>query len=1258
MIQEQKVLIGKMDRENSPETVNMYDYLEAHNIRNVGNDESDGNYVTNLEGTVLVSTSLPNGESRCIGSKSFEIISKAYFVRFNSEGSHQIVEYDYNNNLETVLFENLLHTGGKDIFGWSSETYFSDIRLVHEKFLVLNNSENEIYHINIQQLKNKPVGKVYTEDDLLLIVAPPLSPPTALYANDSQRTTNALRGNLFQFRTQYVYSDYRESAWSTVSKRVVPINEPANGQGQSVGQNNAMIVTIKLENDRVETINIGLRSGLNNWLLHSEVSVAYIKALPETNISIDYQGNRLTTNKEAYNPVTKEYKFVFYNEGLYPVLDQVEVENPYDAIPHKAETVEVINGNMLAVGGITEGYDKPLIEDLVISVGEYRPNLGSNISGGTDFDYSHREYYTISGRQGNWYRIVFKGTPRQGDQIRMKHKKKDQITWAEYSYTVTQADELNGMTYTLQKSGNYFTSQKASGTGSVEGFSNYYECFDTWSKSSWELEFYIIRKDIGMISTQSLNTLKSNSSYQLALEYTDGKGRYFELITDDRFIVNTKSLTETQGLLSQINWTIQSEAPEGAVSYQWLLSENQKYSKSIYLTGKIDNTETDQNYIGLEVKSLERFLKNENESQINYTFTKGDKVVVMYATNGQTNSITDWFRYPFIELDIVGFEVKEDAQNQGQVKYLLKVRRTSLLNKNGSLSYLNDKDIMLELYTPKQRDIASDRILFYEVGEQYPIIDGKHSVISGGIREGDWYYRGRLYESNTQTNTPLLYEVEDPNFSDNYESKYWSAGRARTAVDEQGKTTKKASIRYSDEYIYGSRFNGLNRFYLERIYGEAGGQTTSKDGAIKKLEMRGNSLVCIQEFKVGVIPVYKAIIFDNTDTSLVADSGKIFGSIQYRVGNYGCGNAKESIAVSRDGVIYFFDSNSCLPLRDSLSGLDVIDVNMTTYFTKYAREAKVRGSKFIGYYDSENKEYNLTIEDTEDRLITIYFEDKDIEYKDSYIPPYGDIVVTQPSHGSLVLNGYEATYTPVDGFIGADIVSFSFDGKNKNATFLVEQGNRNPQQIIFEELVNQPLSSLVESSEQEVIGTNTRLQVTISGGQYRVNGGAWTSATSFVREGDKVQVRHTTSASFDTEVITTLTIGNTSNTFRSKTVPQGVDPSQYLYIRFEITQPTPQTGTSNKYGVKSILSHPIVADYNAGGEIEYRSFGAPVSQSFSLTVPQGSTEADTGYIVTNADPVGTLVNGVVTVTSIKNEDIVDCQDGVKRIARVSNYFEI
>ena len=73
----------------------------------------------------------------------------------------------------------------------------------------------------------------------------------------------------------------------------------------------------------------------------------------------------------------------------------------------------------------------------------------------------------------------------------------------------------------------------------------------------------------------------------------------------------------------------------------------------------------------------------------------------------------------------------------------------------------------------------------------------------------------------------------------------------------------------------------------------------------------------------------------------------------------------------------------------------------------------------------------------------------------------------------------------------------------------------------------------VYSDEITVSGINAAAAISISGGggQYRINGGAWTNSGGTVGNGDVVAVRVTSSASDATSVATTLTIGGVSDTF-------------------------------------------------------------------------------------------------------------------------------
>lgn len=1249
MVNETKLLLGGLDKDNSPESINQYDYIDAHNIRSVGVEGSDANYTTNLEGTKIVSALLPIGQNKGVGGARFETVGKAYRVIYNSNNRHQILEFDFSRKQEIVVFENITDTGLVNIFPVTPDSFFCDLKLVDGRFLILNDAENQIYCIDVNLFKSTR-NVVKTVEDLLLIKKPSLVPPKFSYLSDNGRTSNDLRGSLFQFRTQYVYKDFRQSVWSTISKRVVPENEPADGYGQNVQSYNCLKVVVKIDSTpALDVLNIGLRIGNGNWLLVKEKKVSDILALTETSVIIP-------SVKEAYNPATKEYSFLFYNDGMYPIIDQIEVESNYDHIPDKAEAVEVINGNMLAVGGITEGYDRPQIDDVEFTVASYNPNITNTVENNTNLfvqSIGNKEYLSSDLAWRTLATISLTGTPKVGDiiTIRLAYKGKSLIVQT-YEMTLTLTEELGGLPAVYE-----FMARNLPRSNANNERVNFYttDWLNTADRDK-QLEVRsvnIVQKSIGNITTKSVNALKSSSSYQLALAYQDEFGKYFPLVTDDRFIVKTQSLAEAQGLLSQVTWTIQEQAPVGAVSYQWLLTENQTHQKWIYLTGTYDANTSDSTVLSFNMKSLSRFFKNEKESQVTYSFTKGDKVTLYLMTDGATSTPIKYFRFPFIDLDIVDFKVEADPQDASKVSYFLKVRNTDLLN----LTEITGKEILMELYTPRKRAIDTESLLFYEIGEQYPIINNKHTVLTGVIKEADNYVRGRLYESTINDNTPLGYVVEDPNFSDNYVSNFYSFGRARTYNDEVGKVFHKASIRYSDEYKIGSRFNGINRFYSERIYGEQGGQTTSKDGTISKLVMRDSGLVCIQSFKVGVIPVYKSILFDNSDRQLIADTGRIFDSVQYRNGNYGCGSAKESIAVSRNLNIYFIDDNNCVPVRDSIAGLDVLDGNMTHYFIDHINNSKNTSSKLIGYYDDLYNEYNVTTQDRRGILTELKFSDS--VYVDNFPIDYTQVTGLECDHGVVNLNTVtgQLDYSPNLDYIGDDEIRFTYMGKQIKEAVLVEDADNDPDQFFFEPAVNQLPNSVVISNPIVVTGINQAVMIAINNGEYSINGGGWFTEILLVNEGDTVRVRRGASPTAGATEVVTLTIGSVSADFNITTTTSSA--TEYIVVTHAITQPTPQTGQYNQYGVKVTLSHTLVNTFESAFHLVYPRFGSEtISITATASISGGQTELELPYFVQDADPTEDGVYGEVETSSITNGQVVMCDDGQQRIVQLETIFEI
>ena len=79
------------------------------------------------------------------------------------------------------------------------------------------------------------------------------------------------------------------------------------------------------------------------------------------------------------------------------------------------------------------------------------------------------------------------------------------------------------------------------------------------------------------------------------------------------------------------------------------------------------------------------------------------------------------------------------------------------------------------------------------------------------------------------------------------------------------------------------------------------------------------------------------------------------------------------------------------------------------------------------------------------------------------------------------------------------------------------------------------LNAIITSNEVTVSGINAAAAISVTGGEYSINGAAYTNTAGTVNNGNTVRVRHTSSSNHATQVDTTLTIGGVSDTFSSTT---------------------------------------------------------------------------------------------------------------------------
>lgn len=149
------------------------------------------------------------------------------------------------------------------------------------------------------------------------------------------------------------------------------------------------------------------------------------------------------------------------------------------------------------------------------------------------------------------------------------------------------------------------------------------------------------------------------------------------------------------------------------------------------------------------------------------------------------------------------------------------------------------------------------------------------------------------------------------------------------------------------------------------------------------------------------------------------------------------------------------------------------------------------------------------------------------------------------------------------------------------STFSGAAIDKTPTAFTFIDQTDVALAGTMTSNAVVVAGTNESTAVSITGGTYSKNGGAYTSAAGTALPGDSFTVRHTSSASNSTATNTVLTIGGVSDTFTSTTLAGGPVEGPELLTNGDMSSSTGWTlndnggsSTATISGGKLTLSDP------------------------------------------------------------------------------------
>lgn len=196
-----------------------------------------------------------------------------------------------------------------------------------------------------------------------------------------------------------------------------------------------------------------------------------------------------------------------------------------------------------------------------------------------------------------------------------------------------------------------------------------------------------------------------------------------------------------------------------------------------------------------------------------------------------------------------------------------------------------------------------------------------------------------------------------------------------------------------------------------------------------------------------------------------------------------------------------------------------------------------------------------------------------------------------------------------------------------------------PNQFTFDDISNADLSTNYESNAITVSGLIGSAAISVVGGTYSLNGGAQTSASGFVVDGDVVIAGGTSPETNSAQTDVTVIIGTVSDTFSIMTVQEDITPDTFSFTPV-LSASFATTYESNTITVTGITSTAPVSLNTSGlsGPVGYSKNGgaytsapgvAALGDTFKVRLTTGAL-TETPYTTTLT--IGGTV-GAFTVTT-------------------------
>jgi hypothetical protein len=1012
---EQKVFNGIMNLDDANDVIPSRHHKYAMNIKFRGNA---GNMMAeNINGNRLITNSLPAGSNQCVGAIFDDVKNRIYYFNYNSLGRNGI--YYYDTLLKTISPVLISFTNSaSDIFNFNLLYPIASINILYKDsddgdVLYWTDRLNRPSYLNVKDAIGNTLylsGTNWLSEYITVAKKMPLISALCSYHDKSPSINiNNLRNSLYQFRYRWVYIDNSKSTWSPWSKLFTPYDVDSLGTETDPSKNNEIQAIIYTGPADCIKIEIGARRNLATTFGNAIL----VDTLNKSILSLDNNA---------------PYTYKFYNDSAYDFVDESESILLFDYVPKKSNSQELINGNLLIYGGITEGNDPEVSINAQVVTSLITNQQGNNSPlsiTSVDSQGGVAPYY------GNYY-LWFTGVPVVGDII--------QITFNVYS--PTDVPQYNQVTITHNVTVNTLISVISDIEDQINT-SSFFDQYDFSSSSILDLNGLQIfsTSNYSRIVNSSINIsyitppgsipndvssaiYKHNSRYTFGIVYFDQFGVTNGVMTTANLKVLTPeivsaNLANVQLTIPKIQISLNNQPPSWATNFSFVRTNN--ITVNALKTIISDGSYKDINYGYLNITN---FNTNTN-SYPTYSFEKGDRVRVIGKKAFASSVIYD---YPI--LDVLTETVA--GSTFPATGFFLKMQYDSI----GMSSWATSATYYIEIYTPA---LTTDPTLkeFYEFGETYSVItdvnnnrvhegEQQNQIVGAGARPAIYnFYRGDFY-SRRRDDIFII----DKSISDKYLSQVIGNGRPFVIDPFAKEIYNPTLVRYGGSYQQGTLINEINRFYYINFE-----EYDRQKGDIQRLKLKEKILRIFQSRGTGVVNVYATEMTNQDGSSNLIGSTSILNPINYYAGEYGIGNQYCSLTSSASADYYVDPINGYhirlgrdgnTALSELYKGQYFFPSIANKYLDNYTRAAGGY-AKILGVYDNFEEEYVSIFQSGTKSSVTlpaynVGFSEKKNSYSSfySYQPEWiqsAENVLISWSNGGLYVhdsatkNTFYGTYT-------------------------------------------------------------------------------------------------------------------------------------------------------------------------------------------------------------------------------------------------------